>query len=181
MYVSSWRPITLLNVDYKIITKCLTNRLLGIMPDLINADQTGFMPGRTIGTNIRISFFQDQEEGGLVVSLDFAKAFDSVDRDFIHEVLKSLNFGEKFLKWIKILYSKAESCVINNGHSSGWFEMNAGLRQGCALLPFLFILTVEKLAEYVRNDTNVKGVSISRMEYKLSQYADDTTILVRDG
>lgn len=165
-FITSWRPITLLNLDYKIITKCLTNRMLGVLPDLIHENQTGFMPGRLIGTNIRnindaIRFWQEQEEGGLIVSLDFAKAFDSIDREYMYRVLASNGFGEKFLRWIKIIYFDVQSCVINNGNSSGWFGMEAGLKQGCALSPFWFVLAVEKLAEYIRKDSSIKGIIVT--------------------
>lgn len=68
-YMSSWPPITLLNVDYKILSKCLSKRLLGVLSLLVHEDQTGFMPGRYIGTNLRnvndiTEFLQEQEDGG---------------------------------------------------------------------------------------------------------------------
>lgn len=90
--MSSWRPITLLNVDYKILTKVLAKRLTGVLPLLIHDDQVGFMHGRFIGVNIRninevVEHLRSREDGGIVLSLDYARAFDSVDKSYLIKVL----------------------------------------------------------------------------------------------
>lgn len=185
-FLSHWRPITLLNVDYKLLAKCISRRMFHVMPKLVHPDQVGFIPGRFIGTNIRnindvIEFLNNSEDGGLVVSLDYSMAFDRIDRDFLFKVLKSFHFGEKFSKWIRILYNGAEACMLNKGFSSQWFQVNAGLRQGCPLSPFLFFLCAEKLADSIRNAGNITGISISGKEHKLMQYADDLTLFVKNG
>lgn len=82
--LTNWRPITLLNVDYKLLAKCMSRRLFHVMPRLIHYDQVGFIPGRFIGTNIRnvndmISYMNGSTEGGFVVSLDYSMAFDRID------------------------------------------------------------------------------------------------------
>lgn len=156
-YLRNWRPITLLNVDYKLIAKCLSRRLFHLIPKLIHPDQVGFIPGRFIGTNIQtindiIDYMQTIEDGGLVISLDYSMAFDRVDRQFLKKSLRSYNFGDKFVKWIDILYEGAEACVTNKGFSLNWFPVQTGLRQGCPLSPFLFVLCGEKLAESLRLD-----------------------------
>lgn len=181
----NWRPITLLNLDYKILAKALDNRMSSVIAKLVHPNQTGFMAGRYIGSNLRntddvISYFRSSE-GGLVSSLDYEMAFDTLDREFLFKVLKAGNFGEVFIRWIKLLYENVEGCILNNGHSSGWFGLDAGLRQGCPASPHLFVLAVEKLAHAIRLKSSIRGVSIGGAEYKLSQYADDTTLFVRDG
>lgn len=98
--------------------------------------------------------------GGLVTSLDYEMAFDTLDRDFLFKVLKSGNFGVTFIRWIKLLYEGAECCILNNGHSSGWFDCRAGLRQGCPASPHLFVLAVEKLAHSIRVNNRIRGVSL---------------------
>lgn len=181
----SWRPITLLNLDYKILAKVLDNRMSGVVAKLVHLNQTGFMAGRYIGTNLRnvddIIAFLRVNGGGLVTSLDYEMAFDTLDRDFLFKVLVSCNFGDQFIKWIKLLYEGAEGCILNNGHSSGWFPLRAGLRQGCPASPHLFVLAVEKLAHSIRSNDLIKGVTLGGEEYKLSQYADDATIFSKDG
>lgn len=184
--LENWRPISLLKVDYKILAKVIANRLTHVVDKLVNVNQTGFIPGRFIGSNLRnisdvISFFQKEEGGGILASLDFAKAFDTLDRDFLFKTLKSYNFGDSLIKWVKLLYQGAQSCVINNSFSSGWFEVEAGLRQGCPASPLLFVLAVEKLAHAICIDGDIQGISLRGNEYKLSQYADDSNMFVKDG
>ena len=90
------------------------------------------------------------------------------------------NFGESFKKWVHIFYNKIELCVIVNGHLSDWFSLQRGCRQGDPLSPYIFILCAEVLAEMVRSNARIKGIMVTDSEFKLSQYADDTTFLL-DG
>jgi hypothetical protein len=150
-YVSNWRPISILNTDYKIITKALANRIKGVLPNLINEDQTGFVLGRLIGQNIRIvkdvmDYCNTMNIEGLLVMLDFEKAFDSLNWEFITYVLEQFNFGINFIKWVQILYTDISSSVQNNGSISDKFKLNRGIRQGCPLSAFVFILCAELLA-----------------------------------
>lgn len=185
-FIKNWRPITLLNLDYKILAKALSNKIQDVIPKLIHSDQTGFVHGRYIGVNLRntqdvISHFIKSEEGGLVVSVDFASAFDTLDRQYLFRALQSFGFGESFLKWVEILYKHATGCVINNGFSSNWFSLEAGLRQGCPLSPYLFILGIEKLSDILRQDSDISGAVVNNNMHKISQYADDLTLFLQDG
>lgn len=180
-FIRNWRPITLLNLDYKILAKCIASRLGGTITKLISPDQSGFVAGRFIGVNLRntqdiIDACLVSDEGGLIISLDYASAFDTLDRTFLSKALNSSNFGPNFIRWIELMYSGAEGCVVNNGISSGWFGMAAGLRQGCPASPLLFILAVEKFSHAIRQNQLIKGIVINGNEYKISQYADDTTL-----
>lgn len=112
--------------------------------------------------------------------IDFEKAFDSVSWDFLFKVLDYFNFGNSFKKWIKVFYTNIQSCVIVNGHLSDWFYLNRGCRQGDPLSPYLFVLCAEILAVLIRNDKNIKGIRIGNNELRISQYADDTSIML-DG
>lgn len=184
-FLSNWRPITLLNIDYKLLAKCISRRLHHIIPRLIHENQVGFIPGRFIGTNIRnindiIEYLQGLEVGGFVVSMDYSMVFDKIDQKFLSKVLRSYNFGPHLIKWIKTLYNGAEACVLNNGYTSNWFPVNTGLRQGCPLSPFLFVLCVEKLAHSIRTDPDIQGISILQNTHKLMQYADDLTLFLKD-
>ena len=151
----------------------------------INHDQTGFLKGRFIGENIRlidsiIQYATEKNIPGLLLFIDFEKAFDSLKWPFIHDTLRSYFFGAWLIKWVKTLYSHTESCILNNGWASNFFEIQRGVRQGCPLSPYLFILSAEVLATAIRKNTSIKGISVNDVEIKLSQYADDTTLIL-DG
>ena len=184
-FVKNWRPITLLNSDYKIAAKAIANRLQNVLPKLINSDQTGFLKGRFIGENIRlidglINHTAARNIPGLLMFLDFEKAFDSVEWSFIWKTLSSFNFGPSLISWIKLCYCSIESCVLNNGWASSYFTPERGVRQGCPLSPYIFILCAEVLANKIRENKDIKGITVRGNEIKISQYADDTTMIL-DG
>ena len=183
--LQNWRPITLLNVDYKIASKAIANRLEPLLPKLIHPDQTGFIKGRYIGENIRlISDIMDitlkHKIPGILISLDFQKAFDSLEWPFMQRVLELFNFGASINNWIKVFYTDIESAVMNNGFSTKWFQLSRGVRQGCPLSPYLYILAAEMLSNKVRQSPDVKGISIFGQEIKLGQFADDTNFFCSD-
>ena len=96
--VKNWLPLSLLNCDYKLATKAVANRLKLVLPKLIDNDQTGFLKGRFIGENIRlfdsvINFTADKNIPGLLVFLDFEKAFDTIEWPLIHNTFHHFNFG----------------------------------------------------------------------------------------
>ena len=184
-FLKNWRPITLLNCDYKIATKSIASRLRKVIPRIINHDQTGFLKNRFSGENIRlldsiINYTDTEQIPGLLLFVDFEKAFDSVEWSFIEKALKYYNFGSSSIAWIKLFYTDISSCIQNNGWASEFFTLGRGARQGCPLSPYLFILCAEILGSAVRNDKEVHGIMISGSECKISQYADDTTMIL-DG
>lgn len=184
-FVKNWRPISLLNCDYKIATKVIANRLKLVLPKVIDSDQTGFLKGRFIGENIRlidsvINFTAAKNVPGLLLFLDFEKAFDTVEWSFIQKALRHYNFGPSIVHWTKLFYYDIESCILNNGWSSDFFGLERGVRQGCPLSPYLFILCAEVLADALRRNDNIRGITVNGQEIKISQYADDTTLIL-DG
>ena len=112
--------------------------------------------------------------------MDFEKAFDSLNWYFTQRTFKHFNFGSSMINWVKTFYNNIESCVLNNGWSSNFFKLERGVRQGCPLSPYLFILCVEVQAEKIRNTKDIKGMIVNQNEIKISQYADDTTLIL-DG
>ena len=112
--------------------------------------------------------------------LDFEKAFDTLEWSFVEKTLQHYGFGPSIQKWIQTLYCDIESGVMNNGWMSECFKIERGVRQGCPLSPYLFVLSVEVLASAIRSDQHIKGISVNQKEIKLSQYADDTTLIL-DG
>ena len=185
LYLKNWRPLTLLNTDYKILAKALSNRLLKILPFVVEDDQTGYISGRFIGCNIRLiedilSRTTKQNIAGILLTIDFEKAFDSIRWDFIRKTLKHFNFGDKFISYVSTLYNQISTTVINNGHTSSWFSPKRGVRQGCPFSPYLFILAVEVLAISIRQNKNISGLIFDGVEVKVSQLADDTNCIVKD-
>jgi hypothetical protein len=100
---------------------------------------------------------------GILLLIDFEKAFDSLDWNFINRTLKYFNFGENIRKWVNIFYKNIKSCVINNGHCSERFSLGRGVRQGDPLSPYLFLLAAEILASSITNQ-NIKGIKHVKIE-----------------
>ena len=116
----------------------------------------------------------------LIVFIDYQKAFNSVSHRFLFDVLHKLNFGENFINWIKLFYRNISSCILNNQYTSQYFPIQRGVRQGDPLSPYLFIIVVEILANYIRQEKRIKGININNQEIKLVMYADDTTAVLND-
>ena len=177
--------ITLLNTDYKIAAKAIANRFQNVLPKLINSDQTGFPKGRCICENIRlidglINHTAARNIPGLLMFLDLEKSFDSVEWYFIWKTLSSFNFGSSLINWIKLCYCSIESCVLDNGWASSYFTPERVVRQGCPLSPYIFIVCPEVLANKIRENKDIKGITVRGNEIKISQYPDDTTMIL-DG
>ena len=143
------------------------------------------MKKRFIGENIRlidciIQYAAKENIPGLLLFIDFEKAFDLLEWSFIVNSLHFFRFGPLIINWVKVLYCETESCVLNNGWSTSFLQTLRGVRQGCPLSPYLFILSAEVLVKAVRNNVNIKGISVDNNKIKIRQYADDTTLIL-DG
>ena len=163
--IKNWRPISLINVDAKIASKTLAKRLENVLPEIIHFDQSAFVKGRTIFDAIRttddvIEHTMNRDISGILVAIDFEKAFDSLNFSFLLRVLHAFNFGPSFIQWVRVLYNKDSSCVLNNGFTSGPFSLSRRVGQGDPLSPYLFILALEILAIKIRNDNNIQGIKI---------------------
>ena len=183
--IKNWRPISLVNVDVKIGSKVIAKRLEAVLPDLIHYNQTAYVKGRTIFDAVRtiddvINFSQLKTQSGLLVTIDFEKAFDSIKWEFLTNTLKIFNFGPSIISWIKTFYKNISSCVNNNGFSTHHFELKRSVRQGDPLSPYLFILCLELLAIAIREDGEIKGLSIGNEDIKLTTFADDMTCFLKD-
>ncbi len=183
--LKNYRPISLTNYDYKILCFVLANRLQKVLHNIIHEDQTGYIKKRYIGSNARLldDYFEHCENSkipGVLLMLDFEKAFDSIEWNLMYEVLQRFNFGNNFIKWVKILYEKPVISIKNNGWNSGDIDLERGVRQGCALSALIFVLSVEVMAINIRDNPNINGFVCNDREIKNSLYADDTTLLLRN-
>ena len=184
-FLKNWRPISLLNVSYKLASACIANRIKSVLSDLISEDQTGFVPDRFIGENIRLLYdLLNQTDKnnipGMLLLIDFEKAFDTVSHDFILKTLRAFNFGTGICRWFETLYKNATSSVIINGNTSRPFQIQRSCRQGDPLSPYIFVLCAEILASMIRGNVNIRGIQIHDINFKITQYADDTTLIL-DG
>lgn len=177
--------ITLIPKKNQIFSKALAIRIQSCIQDVVHLDQTGFIRGRTIGSNItNIQMLIDHtnitESKGLLLAVDYRKAFDTVRWDLIHLALKIFGFGEAISSAVALLFSDIKTCVINAGFSSGYFHPSRGIRQGCCCSPSLFVIAVELLAILVRNSIDIRGITIANRQISISQYADDATFFLQD-
>ena len=180
-FLKNWRPISLLNTTYKIFSCRIANRLKKVLSLLIHENQKGFLSGRFIGENTRLLYdliYQAEilNKPGMILLLDFEKAFDSISWKFILNVLKFFNFGDYFIRLVKIILSDFKLCVIQHGIFSQFFKIGRGCRQGDPASPYIFLLCVEIMGLMIRQNRDITGLQICNKEYELLQYAGDTTL-----
>lgn len=181
--ISNYRPITLLNTNYKLLTKALAMQLVSDLEMLIHLDQAGFIPNRPIFNQIRlaqtiIDYAEAMGEDGAIVTLDQEKAYDKIKHDYLWATLEKFNLPPTFIKTIKALYQNAHTQVAINGILSQPYQVTRGVRQGNPLSCALFDIAIEPLACRLRNNPNLKGISIPGTDDKLimSLFADDTNL-----
>ena len=186
--IANYRPISLTNLDYRILANVLAMRLQNVISHIVDPAQVAYIKDRFIGTNIRLvqdvfDLYNKKQIPGILMFADFKKAFDSIEWDFLFKTLIKFNLGDSFQQWIRILYTKPNAVIKNNGYPSDEFELFRGVRQGCPVSALLFILCVEVLASHIRQNNNITGLRLDNegeRNIKIIQYADDATIFVRN-
>jgi len=185
--IKNYRPITLLNTDYKLLTKCLSIQLATHINTLVHPDQYGFIPNRSIYDPIRLNqtlcaYTDYMEENGAIIALDQEKAYDKIDHHYLLEALAKFNLPPPFIETVRSLYNTAETAVLINGVLSTPYKVTQGVRQGDPLSCLLFNLAIEPLACLLRATPELKGFDIPGIKGKLivSLYADDTTIYLSE-
>ena len=181
----NWRPISLLNVDYKLASRAIAGRLLRVIHLVVSPDQTCGVPGRFIGENVAllrdvVNYAESSGTPVAILSLDQEKAFDRVDWGFMRSTLVSMGFGPSFVAWVDLFYTHVQSAVNVNGYLTPFFSLSRGVRQGCPLSPLLYVLVSEVLACSIRADPRIQGLSLPGCPVlsPISQYADDTSLIL---
>lgn len=186
--VSDYRPISLLNVGLKLLTKILADRLQMVILKLVHNNQYGFIHSRTIQDCLAWSFeyihqcHQSRREI-IILKLDFEKAFDTIEHTTILQMLQSLGFPERWLMWIQTILSSGSSAILLNGVPGKSFKCKRGVRQGDPLSPLLFVLAAE-LLQILVNKASSQGllkapIPQDENEFPIIQYADDTLLILQ--
>ena len=180
-----WRPISLLNTDYKILSSIIANRLKPILNSIISPNQHCGLPKRQIfhsHLNIKssIDYVSDCPQPLAILQIDFYKAFDSLSHSFLLSTAEALGIPTYLITWIKICLTNLSSRLIINKTQTNPIPVKCGIRQGCPLSMLLFILGIEPLTRKILSNNKIKGISIGKNKLIVNHYADDLTIFVSD-
>jgi exonuclease III/ribonuclease HI len=180
--IANYRPITVLNTDYKIMTKATTTKLTSVIGDIIDKDQAGFIPKRSIFDQVKLAKLvlghaELTETNGAIVALDQEKAYDKIAHDYLWRTLIEFNMPQNFVNTVMRLYTNAHTSVMVNGILSQPFRITRGVRQGDPLSCLLFNMAIEPLACAIRQ-SHLKGLAVPGQTEKLivKMFADDTTV-----
>lgn len=188
---TNYRPITLLNTDYRILARVLAQRLAPVLDGVVGPEQTAFLPGRLIGDNV--TFLQllpdalkaqmmgtpDQQRSAVVALLDFRKTYDTIQRPFLLQAMQVAGVGNGFIKWTNTLLSATSAATCVNGFVSSAMNYSAGVRQGCPLAPLLYLFISWALLSWLKECPAV-GITIAGQQHHGVQYADDTQTLLKN-
>lgn len=173
----AYRPLSMLNADYKILATILANGINTIIGICVHKDQTGFIRGRFLKSNVRkvlniINKTQIENNQRVLLFLDAEKAFVQIEWQYMVGVVEKFNFGPSFLVWLQLLYQDQSAVISINGQTSEQINLECGVRHGCPLAPLLFALALEPLATIIRSQERIKGVCVGKEEAKIALYAD---------
>ena len=186
----SYRPITLLNCDLKIVAKIIVLRFGPAIDSIIDSTQTAFVPGRDISDNVllhleEIDYLEEAASSGqqgCIVFLDFEKAYDRLDRDWLLQCMEAMHFPESSTRWVRLLLQGTRGQILfNGGHRSRVFDIPSGCAQGSPLSPLLYVIAAQPLAARCRQlqaDGSVSSISMpdGTAAPSSQQHADDTSL-----
>lgn len=188
MEMKDYRPIACCNVLYKVVSKILANRLKKLLPRIILENQSAFVQGRLLMENVLLAselvkdYHKEIVSPRCVMKIDISKAFDSVQWEFVLHSLRALGFPEKYVHWIQLCIASPSFSVQVNGDLAGYFQSSRGLRQGCSLSPYLFVLCMNVLSWKINKAVDERKFKFHPGCSKLSLthlcFADDLMVFV---
>jgi hypothetical protein len=185
---NDFRPISLLNLSLKLLTKILANRLQQVILSVVHQNQYGFIRGRNIQDCLAWAFqflhlCHHNKEEIVIVKLDFEKAFDKLEHPVILEMLRHKGFSPRWIQWIESILSSTSSSVLLNGVPGEPFKCKRGVRQGDPLCSLLFVIAVDLLQSIV-NNAALEGLLQHPLgpnfggDFLIIQYVDDTLLIM---
>ncbi|OWZ13402.1 Reverse transcriptase precursor, partial [Phytophthora megakarya] len=186
----NYRPLALLNTDYKVFTRVLATRVSKTLGDLIHTNQNRFVPHRHIHETIDLltaaqlmARIDPGQRDALALLLDFQKAYDSLDRHFLLDVLARQGFSPRFIQAVVAIHNGTTVRFLANGAKSRRIQVTSGIRQGCPLAPLLFILALDPLYRRLDQAADIRGIRIRTASHSfvlhVAGYADDTAVYLR--
>ena len=181
--MKDWRPIAILNTDYKILASIISNRLKPILNSIISQKQKCKLPNRQIFNShlnilAAINYTNDFPQPLAILQIDFYKAFDSISHDFILSTASKLQIPTTLINWIKIFLTNLSAKLNLNGSLSTPIPVKFGIRQGCPLSMLLLLIDIEPLTQKILSSTKIQGISLGFTSLKVSHYADNLSLFI---
>ena len=202
--IKNWRPISLLNCSYKIISRAINNRLKSVCDNILSRAQKGFTSSRYIQEVLinvleNIAYCNSNRIAGSVISIDMAKAFDSLNHDFMELTWRFFGFGENFIRYLNTLTRGRASCIILDDNSySTQFDIKTGTLQGDSPSPLIYNFNQQILLFKIELDPGIASIFVAnlvprpvfpatqpfehesnRETDKTDGFADDTTVYTK--
>ena len=183
---TNYRPITLLNIDYRLLARVLADRLQAVLADAISPTQTAFIRKRRIGNNVitlqlllHVLPATGAGSEALAVLVDFYKAYDTIDRGFLLAAMEAMGVGPEYRRWVTTLLTNTKASAVMNGYQSQQVQFAAGVRQGCPLSPLLYLFVGEALLRFLK--ARGVGLTVHGTKITATQFADDTQVFLESA
>ena len=192
---NNYRPISLLSIFYKIASGAVTRRVEKYYEKLVGSHQVAYSNKRNISSvpiNVitAINFCLENNEEALVIACDFKKAFDSINQEYITDILKLLNFGPKMIGYINLFFNERNTIILLSGELGRRIKLGQSVPQGDCLSPTIFNIVVDPLLLKIIHSKNLKGIDLAlyqckslvphkSIEYRANSFADDSTVIIK--